>query len=495
MGMLTLSRSLDSVRSTRSFAVTKVTKICCIGAGYVGGPTCAVIADKCPHIQVTVVDLDAERIRRWNEGPVLPIFEPGLQPIVDRCRGRNLFFSTNVDQAIEEADLIFVSVNTPTKTTGQGAGMAADLCYIESACRSIVKAAKSDKIIVEKSTVPCRTAESILSILQTNTTGDIKYEVLSNPEFLAEGTAIRDLLAPDRVLIGAMSTEGGRVAQNALVEVYANWIPTDRIITTNLWSSELSKLAANALLAQRISSINALSAVCEATGADIDEVARAVGKDKRIGPYFLKASIGFGGSCFQKDILNLVYLSESLNLKEVAEYWLQVYKINEFQKTRFTKNIVNTMFKTLSGKRIAVLGYAYKKDTGDTRETAALTVVRQLLQERARVAIYDPVVEESAIMADLNGLPEFKLAQCKQTTSVTITRSAYEATEGADAIVICTEWDEFKSLDYQRIYHGMRKPAFVFDGRLILDRDQLTEIGFRVQAIGKSTICDDHLCF
>lgn len=292
--MVTLhpSRSHDSIRSTRPFAVSKVTKICCIGAGYVGGPTCAIIADKCPHIKVTVVDLDAERIRRWNEGPTLPIFEPGLEPVVKRCLGRNLFFTTDVDATIEAADLIFISVNTPTKQTGQGAGMAAELCYIESACRSIVKASRSDKIVVEKSTVPCRTAESILSILQANTKDDIKYEVLSNPEFLAEGTAIRDLLNPDRVLIGAMNTAGGHVAQQALVEVYANWIPLEQIITTNLWSSELSKLAANALLAQRISSINALSAVCEATGADIDEVAKAVGKDKRIGPHFLKASIG-----------------------------------------------------------------------------------------------------------------------------------------------------------------------------------------------------------
>ncbi len=493
MGMLTASRSLDSVQ--RPFAISKVTRICCIGAGYVGGPTCAVIADKCPHVQVTVVDLDAERIRRWNEGPVLPIFEPGLQPIVGRCRGSNLHFSTDVHGAIKEADLIFISVNTPTKYTGQGAGMAADLCYVESACRSIVEAARSDKIIVEKSTVPCRTAESILSILQTNHHPDVKFEVLNNPEFLAEGTAINDLLNPDRVLIGSMNTGNGLIAQNALVEVYANWIPIERIITTNLWSSELSKLAANALLAQRISSINALSAVCEATGADIDEVARAVGKDKRIGPYFLKASIGFGGSCFQKDILNLVYLSESLNLKEVSEYWLQVYKINEFQKSRFTKNVVNTMFKTVTGKKIALLGYAYKKDTGDTRETAALTVVKQLIQERACICVYDPVVEESSILNDLNNLPEYKLAQCKTSTSVQITKDVYSACEGADALIICTEWDEFKTLDYQRIYHSMRKPAFIFDGRLILDRQQLAQIGFSIHTIGKSEICDDHLCF
>lgn len=492
MGMLTASRPTDSPGSARPFGVNQVHKICCIGAGYVGGPTMAVIADKCPHIKVTVVDLDAERIRRWNEGPVLPIFEPGLQPIVERCRGRNLFFSTDVDGAIAEADVIFVSVNTPTKSTGQGAGMAADLCYVESACRSIVKAATSDKIIVEKSTVPCRTAESILSILQTNCTGNIKFEVLSNPEFLAEGTAIRDLQAPDRVLIGAMSTAGGTIAQAALVDIYANWIPADRIITTNLWSSELSKLAANALLAQRISSINALSAVCEATGADIDEVAKAVGRDKRIGPNFLKASIGFGGSCFQKDILNLVYLSESLNLKEVAEYWLQVYKINEFQKSRFTKNIVNTMFKTLNGKKIAILGYAYKKDTGDTRETASLTVVRQLMQERACIAIYDPVVEEAAIMRDLHDLPEYTN---KAMPKVHVYTDAYAAAEGADALVICTEWDEFKTLDYQRIYDSMRKPSFIFDGRLILDRQELTKIGFSIQTIGKSEICDDHLCF
>ena len=349
-----------------------VTNICCIGAGYVGGPTCSVIADRCPHISVTIVDMDEERIARWNgHHPAgLPIFEPGLAEIVERVRGRNLHFSTDVAGSIDAAQLIFISVNTPTKATGLGAGMAADLRFVESAARSIVRCARSSKIIVEKSTVPCRTAESILKILAGNQKrgSGISFQVLSNPEFLAEGTAITDLLFPDRILIGAMvGEEEGRMAQEALAAVYANWVPRKRIITTNLWSSELSKLAANAMLAQRISSINALSALCEATGADVDEVAEAVGRDSRIGPKFLKASVGFGGSCFHKDISNLVYLCQSLHLDQVAEYWRQVLVINEYQKTRFTRMIVEALFHTVTQKKIAILGFAFKKDTGDTR--------------------------------------------------------------------------------------------------------------------------------
>jgi UDPglucose 6-dehydrogenase len=469
------------------FPRKEITRICCIGAGYVGGPTCAVIADKCPHIQVTVVDLDAARIEKWATGDVLPIFEPGLDAIVKRCRGVNLHFSTDIAAAIDAAELVFVSVNTPTKTSGMGAGMAADLGHFESACRMILDASKSGgwKVVVEKSTVPCRTAESIQAILSSRIGGaasSVRFEVLSNPEFLAEGTAVRDLLSPDRVLIGGMQTRSGRAAQAALAQVYANWIPPERILTTNLWSSELSKLAANALLAQRISSVNALSAVCEATGADIDEVAKAVGRDRRIGPHFLKASIGFGGSCFQKDILNLVYLSESLHLPQVAAYWHQVYLLNEWQKSRFTKAVVDAMFKTVSGKRIAVLGFAYKKDTGDTRETATLAVVHQLALERARVAIYDPVVEERQIRYDLAMVAQ---NDAKLFANVEVCRTAYEACANADAIVVCTEWDEFRTLDYAAIYAAMRKPAFVFDGRLIIDRDALARLGFRVHTIGK----------
>lgn len=465
-----------------------VQNICCIGAGYVGGPTCAVIADRCPHLRVTIADIDAERIERWNNGK-LPIFEPGLAEVVDRCRGRNLFFTTEVTQAVEAADLIFVSVNTPTKKHGMGAGMAADLKYIESATRAIVAAATTGKIIVEKSTVPCRTAQSILTILRSNGRPNVHFEVLSNPEFLAEGTAIGDLENPDRILIGGMPTISGLAAQQALLEVYANWVPTERIITTNLWSSELSKLAANAMLAQRISSINALSALCEATGADIDEVAMAVGRDSRIGQKFLKASVGFGGSCFQKDILNLVYLCESLNLPEVAAYWRQVVTINEYQKSRFVRRIVSQLFHTISNKRIAILGFAFKKDTGDTRETPTLGVVDKMLLEGAQLAIYDPIVSTEQIRDDL-----IMIGHKASLGNVSICADAYKACADSDALVICTEWDEFKTLDYERIYASMRKPAFVFDGRLILDHRALHAIGFNVDIIGKPSPNRSSVC-
>ncbi|CAG8472366.1 13146_t:CDS:2 [Ambispora leptoticha] len=466
--------------------MVQVKNICCIGAGYVGGPTCAVIAYKCPHIKVNIVDVNPDRIAAWNSDK-LPIYEPGLEEVVFDRRGKNLFFTTEVEAAVNEADLIFVSVNTPTKKNGMGAGFAADLAYVESATRGIASIAKSSKIVVEKSTVPCRTAESMRTILEANSTGDIRFDILSNPEFLAEGTAIKDLLNPDRVLIGALQTPEDRKAQEALVEVYANWVSTDRIITTNLWSSELSKLAANALLAQRISSINALSAICEATGAYVDEVAYACGCDKRIGPSFLKASVGFGGSCFQKDILNLVYLSEQLNLPEVAAYWKQVVDMNEYQKKRFVERIIKTLFHTITNKRIALFGFAFKKDTGDTRESAAITLCKHFIQEQATVHIYDPKVSDEQIFLELTepGLLD-NTEEVKKR--VIITRSPYDASQDADAIVIATDWDEFKKLDYTRIYQTMHKPAFIFDGRLILDADKLQQIGFSVHTIGRPAI-------
>ena len=432
---------------------------------------------------MTIVDINQERIDAWNSKN-LPIYEPGLDEIVFAARGKNLFFSTEVDKCIEEADLIFVSVNTPTKKAGVGAGFAADLAYVESATRRIAKVAKSSKIVIEKSTVPCRTAESMRTILDANSREHIRFDLLSNPEFLAEGTAIKDLLNPDRVLIGSLQTPEGILAQNTLASVYANWVPKDNIITTNLWSSELSKLAANAMLAQRISSVNALSAICEATGADIDEVSYACGRDSRIGPKFLKSSVGFGGSCFQKDILNLVYLSESLNLPEVAAYWNQVVLMNEYQKTRFAHRVIKCLFNTITNKNIAILGFAFKKDTGDTRESAAISLITTFLQENAHVRIYDPKVEPEQIKYDLTQ-PEVATTEVFNKR-VRICDSALEAAKDADAIIVVTEWDEFKTLDYKTMYASMNKPAFIFDGRLILDVPALKEIGFNVQVIGKT---------
>ncbi|MES2487434.1 MAG: nucleotide sugar dehydrogenase, partial [Bacteroidota bacterium] len=385
--------------------MSKIKSICCIGAGYVGGPTMAVIAAKCPDIKVTIVDLNAARIAAWNDENLdnLPIYEPGLDKIVGQARGRNLFFSTEVDKAIDEAEMIFISVNTPTKTYGLGKGKAADLKFIELCARQIASVAKSDKIVVEKSTLPVRTAEAIRSILD-NTGNGVKFQILSNPEFLAEGTAIDDLLAPDRVLIGGETDAEGQEAIQALVDIYANWIPQERILTTNVWSSELSKLTANAFLAQRVSSINAMSELCEKTGADVNEVARAIGMDSRIGSKFLKSSVGFGGSCFQKDILNLVYIAKSYGLDEVADYWEQVIIMNDHQKRRFAAKIVKTLYNTVSGKKIAFLGWAFKKDTNDTRESAAIYVADELLSEQAGITVFDPKVEEKQILADLNYL-------------------------------------------------------------------------------------------
>ena len=453
-------------------------KITCLGAGYVGGPTMAMIAAKCPDIEVTVVDPNKNRIEAWNSDR-LPVYEPGLDEVVREARGRNLHFKTDVEGAIRSGDIIFVCVGTPTKTYGVGAGRAADLKYIESAARMIARVAEEPKIIVEKSTIPVKTAEAIFTILRSNSSHG-EFQVLSNPEFLAEGTAIADLQNPDRILIGGERTPAGDAAVAKLVEVYARWVPREKILTTNLWSSELSKLVANAFLAQRISSINSISALCEATGADVDEVAHAIGRDSRIGPKFLKSSVGFGGSCFQKDILNLVYLCEHFGLPEVAAYWESVVRMNDWQKSRFTKNIVRTLFNTVNGKRIAVLGFAFKKDTNDTRESPAISVVQGLLEENATVCVYDPKVPAEEIQRDVLG-PD------RQDPRLIISKSAMEAADGAHALAVLTEWEEFKTLDFPTIHKKMHKPAFVFDGRNILPRLELQRIGFEVFAIGKPT--------
>jgi len=458
------------------------TRICCIGAGYVGGPTCSIIAHKCPQIQVTVVDKSVPRIAQWNSDK-LPIYEPGLDEIVQQCRGKNLFFSTDVISAVKAADLIFISVNTPTKTFGMGKGRAADLKYVESCARLIAEVSDSSKIVVEKSTVPVRSAASIIRILKANTKPGVQYQVLSNPEFLAEGTAIADLMEPDRVLIGGESSEAGQRAIQVLSKVYEHWVPAEKIITMNTWSSELSKLAANAFLAQRISSINAMSAICEATGADVGEVARAIGMDSRIGPKFLQASVGFGGSCFQKDLLNLVYIAECLNLQNVADYWQQVIDMNEYQKRRFGQRIVDCMFNTITDKPIALLGFAFKKNTGDTRESPSICISKHLLEEGAHLHIYDPKVDETQILADLHQVSSAGNGHASQL--ITIHDDPYKAAEGTHALVVCTEWDEFVALDYQRMYDSMLKPAFIFDGRKILDHSALAKIGFHVETIGK----------
>jgi UDPglucose 6-dehydrogenase len=443
----------------------------------------AVIAQKCPDIQVTVVDLNEQRIALWNHDDVtkIPIYEPGLSEVVAEARGRNLFFSTQVDQAIDEAELIFISVNTPTKTYGAGKGMAADLKYIELCARQIARVATTNKIVVEKSTLPVRTAGAIKSILE-NTGNGVQFQILSNPEFLAEGTAVEDLFQPDRVLIGGDPTPEGQQAIESLASVYMHWVQPDRIIRSNVWSSELSKLTANAFLAQRVSSINAISELCEKTGANVNEVAKAIGMDSRIGSKFLKASVGFGGSCFQKDILNLVYIAKSYGLHEVADYWEQVIIMNDHQKRRFSNAIVRTLYNTVADKKITFLGWAFKKDTNDTRESAAIYVADDLIHEQAKIAVYDPKVEEAQVLADLNYLETRSAAQNEKFTKVY--NDAYAACKGAHAIAVLTEWDEFKSYDWHQIYNSMLKPAFVFDGRNLLDKTALEKIGFVYQAIG-----------
>lgn len=458
----------------------EIKKITCIGAGYVGGPTMAVIAQKNPNVDVTVVDLNHARIAAWNDENLenLPIYEPGLDAVVKEARGRNLFFSTEVDKAIEEADMIFISVNTPTKTYGKGKGQAADLKFIELCARQIAAVAKEDKIVVEKSTLPVRTAEALKNILD-NTGNGVNFHILSNPEFLAEGTAVTDLHNPDRVLIGGEDEE----AIEALVNVYAAWVPRERILTTNLWSSELSKLVANAFLAQRVSSINAISELCEVSGANVDEVARAIGHDSRIGSKFLKASVGFGGSCFQKDILNLVYIARSYNLHAVGDYWEQVILMNDHQKSRFAEKIIKTMYNTVNGKHIAFLGWAFKKDTNDTRESAAIYVADHLLDEEATIVVYDPKVPAEQIYKDLDYLGTRSPEDNRRL--VKVVDNPYEALDGAHAVAILTEWDEFKTYDWAKIKEGMKRPSFVFDGRKLLDRKELNRLGFAYYAIGE----------
>ncbi len=446
--------------------------ILCIGAGYVGGPTMAMIAYKCPQYKVTVVDINPERIARWNSDQ-LPIYEPGLDEIVKAIRGKNLFFKTDIEKGIRECEIIFVSVNTPTKTFGVGAGMAADLQYWDKTARQIKACAQSDKIIIEKSTLPVKTAQAMKRILTSGDNG-IRFDVLSNPEFLAEGTAIKDLENPDRVLIGSSQTPDGFRARDVLVEIYANWVPRERIITSNIWSSELSKLVANAFLAQRISSINSISALCEKTDADVEEVARVVGTDSRVGSRFLNASVGFGGSCFKKDILNLVYLCRHYDLKEVADFWEGVIRINDWQKERFLVRMLKAMFDTLADKKVCLFGFAYKADTGDTRESPAIYMAQRLAEEKAHVVITDPQALQNA-KTDLQGV----------VGDISYVEDPYAACVDCSAIALMTEWPLYRTLDYERIYRSMAQPAFVFDGRNILDHRRLFEIGFNVYPLGK----------
>ena len=453
----------------------KLTNILCIGAGYVGGPTMAMIAKKCPSRKVTVVDINAERIAAWQTDS-LPFYEPGLKEVVAETLGRNLFFSTNIPAAVAGADVVFVAVNTPTKTFGQGAGCAADLQYWEKTAREIKDYATHDLVVVEKSTLPVRTATAMKRVLESGG-GAHRFEVLSNPEFLAEGTAIADLENPDRVLVGSDETPTGLAAREAVVDIYAEWVPRDRILTTNVWSSELSKLAANAFLAQRISSVNALSELCEKTGADVTEVARAIGFDTRIGPKFLKAGVGFGGSCFKKDILNLVYLCEQQGLAEVADYWRSVVEMNTHQETRFVRTMLRAMFNTVAGKRIALLGYAFKADTSDTRETPAKVVADLLAEEHAQLVVCDPYA-----------LPNARRELARHGDLVSFEPDPCKAVEGADAVAVLTDWRQFAALDWSHVFSLMRKPAFLFDGRNCLDHHALFDLGFHVFAIGKAPL-------
>jgi UDPglucose 6-dehydrogenase len=458
-----------------------VRSICCIGAGYVGGPTMAVIADRCPDVQVTVVDLNAERIAAWNDPDLaqLPVYEPGLDAVVGRARGRNLYFSTAVEQTIAAADVVFISVNTPTKTKGLGAGQASDLKWVEASARMVAKAARGHTIVVEKSTLPVRTAAVIQQILESagGAAGgeQTSFSVLSNPEFLAEGSAVADLEAPDRVLIGGADP----AAIEALASIYRQWVPAERILTTNLWSSELSKLTANAFLAQRISSINGIAAFCEATGADVREVARAIGADSRIGPKFLQAGPGFGGSCFQKDILNLVYLCRHYGLEEVAAYWEQVVTLNHWQQQRIARLVITKLFGTVSGKRIGVLGFAFKADTNDTRESPAIRICRDLLEEGATLQIVDPKVSERQMALDLGQAPGAGEGSWHQVPDV------LQAASGADALLLLTEWQQFAQIDWPAVAAVMRRPAWLFDARAKADAAAALAAGLQVWTVGE----------
>lgn len=469
----------------------KVKTICCIGAGYVGGPTMAVIALKCPHINVYVVDINQTKIDLWNDENLdnIPVYESGLKEIVSKTRNKNLFFSTDINLAINKSEMIFLAVNTPTKTYGEGKGMAADLTYVENCAKTIGQVATSDKVVVEKSTLPVRTAEKIKEILSLNGKEGVNFEVISNPEFLAEGTAIKDLFKSDRVLIGSEQTKSGNEASEALVNIYKNWIPEEKILTTNVWSSELTKLASNAMLAQRISSINSLSALCEKTGADIDEVSNAIGYDKRIGKEFLKSSVGFGGSCFQKDILNLVYLSRYYGLNEVADYWHQVIKINDYQKNRFSKKIINELNGTIKSKTIGILGWAFKKDTNDSRESASINVTDYLLDEGAEIYVYDPKVDKIRIINDLKNLWESNNASKFEIESklnrITVTQDYEECFDSSSCIAVLTEWDEFVTYDWNSLIQNMEKQHLIIDGRNILNKEEIAKVANKFISIGK----------
>ncbi len=462
----------------------KIQKICCIGAGYVGGPTMAVIADKCPDIKVNVVDVDKNKINDWNNSDLklLPIFEPGLADIVGRCRGVNLHFSTLIEENIKEADMIFISVNTPTKKKGIGKGKASDLRWVEASARQVAKFAKGHTIVVEKSTLPVRTAEVIKSILEAeilsnkNSNYGPTFEVLSNPEFLSEGSAIYDLESPDRVLIGGENDN----AIDALSEIYKRWVPESKILLTNVWSSELAKLTANAFLAQRISSINSISALCETTGADVREVARAIGSDRRIGSEFLDSGPGFGGSCFKKDILNLVYLSEYFGLPEVADFWEGVVRLNNWHQNRISKLITKKLFGTLSGKKISILGFAFKANTNDTRESSAIQICKDLLEEGAILFIHDPKVEEKQIEKDLLNSFEKDDEEKRWFKEENIDQVFFEA----DAAVILTEWKQYSKINWMKASKVMRSPAWVFDTRSIVNPLNVTKSGLNLWRIG-----------
>ena len=464
-------------------------RICCIGAGYVGGPTMAVIAHKCPHIIVTVVDINEERINAWNNKNLnyLPIYEPGLDEIILKCRDKNLFFSTDVNLEISQADIIFLSVNTPTKSKGLGAGKAIDLKWVEKSARQIAKYAKNKTTIVEKSTIPVRTAETIKEILETsnkNNKDKKEFHVLSNPEFLAEGTAIKNLIEPDRILIGG-DNEG---SINLLTDIYLNWIPKEKILKTNIWSSELSKLTANAFLAQKISSINSISALCEKTGAKISEVSKAIGMDSRIGKKFLNSGPGFGGSCFKKDILSLVYICNYYGLNKVADFWEQVILINDWQQKRITEIIIFKLFGTISNKTIAIFGFAFKKNTNDTRESPSIKICKELLNEGANLLIYDPKVNCSQMIKDLDQKQHTSKNFNEETGAWKFCKTKEEACKNADAIVILTEWEEFQSIKWDNIKSLMRSPSWLFDTRNIINQEEALSNGFKLWSVGSENL-------
>ncbi len=477
---------------------TLIQNICCIGAGYVGGPTMAVIADKCPHLIINVVDVNIERIKAWNSHDLskLPVFEPGLDEIIKRTRFKNLNFSCDVDECIRKAQMVFISVNTPTKKKGVGAGEASDLKYVEACARQVAKNATGHTIVIEKSTLPVKTAEVIKKILEdyqifsTNNNAKATFDVLSNPEFLAEGSAINDLENPDRVLIGGQN----EFAINALSQIYSNWVPKNKILHTNIWSSELAKLTSNAFLAQRVSSINAIGALCEATGADVKEVARAIGTDTRIGSRFLDAGPGFGGSCFKKDILNLVYLSKHLGLVEVASFWEVVVSLNNWHQHRISRLVVKNLFGTVTGKKICILGFAFKANTNDTRESAAINICKDLIEEGAILFINDPQVSPEQISKDLL-FNENKILRNIESQNLLNYEGSWcfednieIAASNSDAIIILTEWDEYAEIDWKLISKKMRKPSWVFDARSVVNEKKVLAADLNLWKVGNGSI-------